>query len=47
MNQQCEWYALCWNRASGLVLHPVLGLVPVCQRCSDKHNLFFERMLDS
>jgi hypothetical protein len=32
----CEWFALCTNPAIGLLPHPVLKLVPVCQRCCDK-----------
>lgn len=37
---RCEYYALCDNRAVGVVSHPVIPFpVPVCQRCADKHNL--------
>jgi hypothetical protein len=32
----CEWLALCENPANGLRDHPVLGEVPICQRCDDK-----------
>ena len=35
----CHWYALCDHLAVGLVEHPILGAVPVCQRCVDKHDL--------
>jgi hypothetical protein len=35
----CEWYALCTNKADGTVAHPVIGAVPCCQRCADKHDL--------
>lgn len=35
----CRWYALCDNAAVGATRHPVLGWVPVCQRCADKHDL--------
>lgn len=38
----CEWYALCTNTAVGTVVHPVLGAVPCCQRCADKHELSVE-----
>jgi hypothetical protein len=39
---KCEWYALCENESVGFVWHPVLGDVPTCQRCADKHDLEFE-----
>lgn len=35
----CEWYALCDRPADGIVKHPILGDVPCCQRCADKHDL--------
>lgn len=35
----CEWYALCDREAVGYVWHPILGDVPCCQRCADKHGL--------
>lgn len=35
----CQWYALCTNTAVGVVKHPILGNVPTCQRCADKHQL--------
>lgn len=35
----CDWYALCTNEAAGTVDHPVLGAVPTCQRCANKHEL--------
>jgi len=35
----CQWYALCTNPADGIVKHPILGNVPTCQRCADKHEL--------
>lgn len=38
----CEWYALCDNPADGMVSHPILGEVPTCQRCADKHDLTFK-----
>jgi hypothetical protein len=37
----CEYYALCVNLAAGAVAHPILGLVPTCERCRAKHNLRF------
>lgn len=39
--QLCEWYALCANPAAGLVRHPVLTLVPTCERCKAKHDMTF------
>lgn len=35
----CEWYALCDHDAVGTTKHPILGDVPICQRCADKHSL--------
>ncbi len=35
----CEWYLLCDHDAVGTTPHPVLGDVPICQRCADKHDL--------
>lgn len=35
----CAWYALCDRPAVGTVSHPVLGDVPCCQRCVDKHDM--------
>ncbi len=32
----CEWFALCTNEATGMYEHPILGAVPICQRCADK-----------
>ena len=30
----CEWFALCDRVADGLRAHPILGAVPVCERCA-------------
>jgi hypothetical protein len=35
----CGWYAGCGEPAIGLTPHPVLGPVPICQRCAEKHDL--------
>lgn len=35
----CEYYALCTKLADGVVEHPILGSVPTCRRCADKHDL--------
>lgn len=32
----CEWFALCVNPTEHGVSHPVLGLVPCCDRCATK-----------
>jgi hypothetical protein len=29
----CEWFALCDRKATGFIVHPILGDVPVCNRC--------------
>lgn len=39
--QICEWYALCTNQANGHVSHPILGAVPTCLRCKDRHGMEF------
>lgn len=31
----CEWFAFCHNRATGTRWHPILGDVPICDRCND------------
>jgi hypothetical protein len=44
MNEQpqtCEWYLMCTNTANGYVFHPVLGPVPTCLRCKDRHEMDF------
>ena len=32
----CVWFACCPNPANGLRDHPILGDVPICQRCDDR-----------
>ena len=32
----CEWFALCENPATREHPHPVLGSVPICDRCAAK-----------
>jgi hypothetical protein len=31
----CMWFRMCENGATGTVKHPVLGDVPVCDRCAE------------
>lgn len=32
--QVCQWFALCDRPATQVVAHPVLDLVPACDRCA-------------
>jgi hypothetical protein len=32
----CQWFAMCTNRANGTLSHPILGDVPICDRCRSK-----------
>ena len=32
----CEWWLLCANDANQAMHHPVLGYVPICDRCLEK-----------
>lgn len=34
----CEWFALCTNEATGIIAHPILGDVPICDRCRIKYE---------
>lgn len=34
----CAWFALCTNEATGTLAHPVLGDVPICDRCRAKYE---------
>ena len=34
MDEICQYFALCTNRADGYVKHPILGNVPCCERCA-------------
>lgn len=29
----CQWFAYCTNDATGTQSHPILGEVPICDRC--------------
>ena len=39
MTTTCRWYALCDNETSTALSHPILGLVPCCERCAAKHDV--------
>jgi len=30
---ECRWFALCDNFATSIRPHPILGDVPICERC--------------
>lgn len=30
----CEWFLLCANDTDKGIEHPILGLVPCCERCA-------------
>lgn len=34
--QQCGWFLLCNNEATTTRSHPILGDVPICERCDKK-----------
>lgn len=33
---ECQWWLLCENQATTQRHHPILGMVPICQRCDEK-----------
>ena len=35
----CEWFARCTNLTSLAASHPVLGPVPICERCAAKLDI--------
>lgn len=43
----CQWFLLCDNPAAGVVVHPVLGFVPTCERCADRLGLSLVRETDN
>lgn len=34
----CQWFALCENQATHTMTHPILGEVPICDRCQEKYD---------
>lgn len=34
----CKWFLFCTNPATGTMRHPVLGPVPICDRCRAKYE---------
>jgi hypothetical protein len=38
MGQVCQWFALCPNDATHTLAHPILGDVPICDRCQAKYD---------
>jgi hypothetical protein len=36
LERACQWFALCDNPATGHMPHPILGSVPICDRCRAK-----------
>lgn len=39
---ECAWFALCKNQAVTTRDHPILGKVPICERCHEKMESFNE-----
>lgn len=35
IDELCQWFALCVNRATGTTTHPILGEVSTCDRCAN------------
>ncbi len=33
---QCQWFLLCENPATTVRPHPILGNVPICDRCNER-----------
>ncbi len=39
----CQWFALCTNPAALTMPHPILGSVPICDRCASRSELAARR----
>jgi hypothetical protein len=39
----CEWFAGCRRTAEVIAVHPILGDVPTCRVCADRHELTTRR----
>lgn len=35
----CQWFARCANATTKAAKHPVLGPVPICDRCAEKLDI--------
>jgi hypothetical protein len=35
----CEWFARCTNLTHTAVSHPILDIVPICERCAEKAEI--------
>lgn len=35
----CQWFRGCYNEATALVKHIILGVVPTCERCVERMGL--------
>jgi len=35
---ECEWVAYCNNESTGILDHPVIGPVVICDQCADSMN---------
>lgn len=36
---ECDWYALCTRPATGVIAHPMVGQVFVCESCINRHQM--------
>ena len=36
--KDCEWFTLCDREATHTQFHPILGEVPICDRCQAKYD---------
>lgn len=42
----CRWFVLCENEATSHRPHPILGPVPICDRCDDKIQRFDDHLAE-